>query len=53
MTATDRARNHATDTCHWCPNLWIIAVDTDRRTWHACWDHLDLLPPWQVAEEAA
>lgn len=27
MTATDRARNHATDTCHWCHRIWFLAVD--------------------------
>lgn len=47
MTATDLARNHATDTCHWCPNLWTIAIDTTTdTTWHACPEHTHLLPPW-------
>lgn len=46
MTAQSRALARAADTCTWCPRLWCIAVDTDRRTWHACTDHIDLLPPW-------
>lgn len=47
MTAEARAA----DICHWCQRLWVIAVDTNRgRTIGACWDHVELLPPWR--EEA-
>lgn len=54
MTAIARAHAHAVDTCHWCPNLWFVAVDDQAgTTWHACPEHTHLLPPWNSEENAA
>lgn len=53
MTAADRARRHAADTCHWCPTPWVIAVDDQTgHTWRACNDHDQLLPPWTEQDGA-